>query len=186
MHLTYYLFLNIPKFIFSLKWNNNYYFIRTHNAYIMMLSYFIYKDLNLQARMLVDFTCVDYLSYSKRFNLVYHFLSIDFHFRIFFKFFISELESVYSLIYLYPNISWYERECWDLFGVYFLNNSFLRRILTDYSFQGNPLKKDFPLTGFVEYTYSYFFSSVVQRKIHLRQSYRFFETQSVWLNHLIR
>jgi NADH:ubiquinone oxidoreductase subunit C len=107
-------------------------------------------------------------------------MSYEFHRRIFLKFFISELNTVLSLINLYPNVSWYEREVWDLFGVYFMHNRYLKRIMLDYGFVGHPLRKDFPLTGFVEVAYSYFFCSVVHKKITLGQSFRKFDTSTNW------
>jgi len=175
-----YLFLNVPKFIFSIRKNNNFLFIRTHKLYMILLSFFLYKDLNSQFKSLIDFTCVDYSLRKKRFNLIYHIISIFYHFRIFLKFFLLELESMYSLTYIYPNISWYERECWDFFGVFFINNMNLRRILLDYGFIGHPLRKDFPLTGFVELVYSIFYFNVVQKKVNLSQSFRKYETGTVW------
>jgi NADH:ubiquinone oxidoreductase subunit C len=180
LNLVSYLFLNIPKLIFSIRKNNNFLFIRSHKLYAIMLSYFLYKDMNCQFKSLIDFTCVDYSLNKKRFNLIYHIISIYYHFRVFFKFFIEELESMYSLCYIYPNVSWYEREVWDFFGVFFLNNVNLRRILLDYGFVGHPLRKDFPLTGFVELVYSIFYFSVVQKKVNLSQSFRKYETKTVW------
>src|SRR6478735_3078356 len=128
-NLVSYLFLNIPKLIFSIRKNNNFLFIRSHKLYAIMISYFLYKDMNCQFKSLIDFTCVDYSLNKKRFNLIYHIISIYYHFRVFLKFFIEELESMYSLCYIYPNISWYEREVWDFFGVFFFINVDLRSIL---------------------------------------------------------
>lgn len=179
-NLLNYLILTVPKFIFSVRKNNNQIYIRTSKYYIIMLSFFIYKDLNLQVKSLVDFTSVDYLLKKKRFNLIYHIISISYHNRIFLKYFLSELESTYSLCYIYPNISWYERECWDFFGIFFINNLNLRRLLLDYGFVGHPLRKDFPLTGFVELIYSSFYFSIVHKKVNLSQSFRKYETSTVW------
>lgn len=179
-NLLNYLILTVPKFIFSVRKNNNQIYIRTSKYYIIMLSFFIYKDLNLQVKSLIDFTSVDYLLKKKRFNLIYHIISISYHNRIFLKYFLSELESTYSLCYIYPNISWYERECWDFFGIFFINNLNLRRLLLDYGFVGHPLRKDFPLTGFVELIYSSFYFSIVHKKVNLSQSFRKYETSTVW------
>src|SRR6478609_5268766 len=171
-NLVSYLFLNIPKLIFSIRKNNNFLFIRSHKLYAIMVSYFLYKDMNSQFKSLIDFTCVDYSLNKKRFNLIYHLISIHYHFRLFLKLFIEELESMYSLGYI--------REVLDFFGVFFLNNINLRRILLDYGFVGHPLRKDFPLTGFVELVYSIFYFSVVQKKVNLSQSFRKYETKTVW------
>jgi NADH-quinone oxidoreductase subunit C len=180
LNLVSYLFLSIPKLIFSIRKNNNFLFIRSHKLYGIMLSYFLYKDLNCQFKSLIDFTCVDYHLRQKRFNLIYHLISIFYHFRVFFKFSIKEFESMYSLVYIYPNISWYERECWDFFGIIFLNNKNLRRLLLDYGFVGHPLRKDFPLTGFVECVYSVFYFCVMQRKVNISQTFRRYNTKKMW------
>jgi len=154
--------------------------LQTHQKYLFILLYFLYKDINSRFQQLVDFTCVDYYLKNKRFNLLYSLLSALFHNRVFVKCFIEELDSVYSMIYLFPNISWYEREVWDMFGIHFVKNRHLRRLLLDYGFIGHPFRKDFPLTGFVEVAYSYFFSSVVQKRVNLSQSFRKFDTNTVW------
>lgn len=177
-----YLFLNIPKFIMSLKRNKNHFYVQIHKYYLLMISYFLYKDINSKFKQLIDMTCVDYFLKEKRFNLIYQLLTIYYHQRIFLKFFVTELESINSLMYIFPNISWYEREVWDLFGIYFANSKHLRRLLLDYGFIGHPFRKDFPLTGFTEVAYSYFFSNVVQKKVNLSQSFRRFETFTVWNN----
>ncbi len=179
-NLVSYLILSIPKLIFSIRKNNNYVFIRSHKQYAILLSYYLYKEMHTQFKSLIDFTCVDYSLNKKRFNLIYHLISIHYHSRAFLKLFIEELESMYTLTYIYPNVSWYERECWDFFGVFFLNNTNLRRILLDYGFVGHPLRKDFPLTGFIELVYSIFHFSVVQKKVNLSQSFRKYETKTVW------
>jgi len=175
-----YLLLNIPKLIFSIRINKNQLFIHTHKHYMILLSYFVYGEYNSRFQSLIDFTAIDYLGKAKRFCLTYHLISINYHFRLFMRFFLKELESVNTLTYLYPNISWYERECWDLFGIFFNNNLNLRRLLLDYGFVGHPFRKDFPLTGFVELVYSVFYFSVVQRKVNLVQSFRKYESNAVW------
>jgi NADH:ubiquinone oxidoreductase subunit C len=177
---AYYVFLNIPSYILSIKYNKNYYFIQIHKDYVLMMTYYLYNDLNSKFKQLVDMTCVDYFLKRKRFNIVYNILSVDFHQRVFLKFFLSELDSIPSLIYIYPNVSWYEREIWDFFGVYFINNKYMKRIMLDYGFVGHPFRKDFPLTGFIELAYSYFFSNVIQKKVNLSQMFRKFETNTVW------
>nr|YP_010049309.1 NADH dehydrogenase subunit 9 [Pleurostomum flabellatum]QPL15614.1 NADH dehydrogenase subunit 9 [Pleurostomum flabellatum] len=175
-----YLMLNIPKCIFFIFDKKNHTYIHIHKYYILMISFFLYKDLNSRCNQLIDITCIDFFLQKKRFEIIYQYLSHEFHRRIFLKFFISELESVNSIINEFPNSSWYEREIWDLFGVYFIHNKYLKRIMLDYGFIGHPLRKDFPLTGFLEVAYSYFFSTVVHKKVNLSQSFRKFETVSNW------
>lgn len=85
-----------------------------------------------------------------------------------------------TVVSLYPSSSWYEREVWDMYGIHFEEHYDLRRILSDYGFQGHPLRKDFPLSGFVELYYDDRFNSIVYQPVSLVQSYRFFDTQSPW------
>ena len=103
--------------------------------------------------MLIDITAVDYPKRSKRFEVVYNLLSIKDNLRIRVKTFINDNEPVPSLTEFYKSASWYEREVWDMYGITFQGNNDLRRLLTDYGFEGHPLRKDFPLTGFLELRY---------------------------------
>ena len=102
---------------------------------------------------MIELTAVDYPDRPIRFSLVYIFLSIEFNSRIILTTDIEEDESVDSITTLFPSANWYEREVWDLFGISFINHPDLRRILTDYGFNGFPLRKDFPLSGNVEVRY---------------------------------
>jgi NADH:ubiquinone oxidoreductase subunit C len=129
---------------------------------------------------LIDLTSVDYILNKKRFNLIYNYLSNQLNLRYIVSFFIEEIENVNSLIYIYPNISWYEREVWDLFGIFFLNNKFLKKILLDYGFLGHPLRKDFPLTGYIELVHSTILNSILLKKLNLTQHFRAYDTESVW------
>jgi len=175
-----YLLLNIPKYILSIRRSKNLLFLRTDKNYLIFLSIFLYKDWNSKCQSLIDFTCVDYPLNNNRFCLIYHLISYTYHFRAFLKFFFNEVERIPSLIYIYPNISWYERECWDFFGIFFHRNFNLRRLLLDYGFVGHPLRKDFPLSGFTELVYSVFFTNVVQKQVNLSQSYRRYESHRLW------
>ena len=135
-------------------------------------------DLNFE--MLLDITAVDYPQRSKRFELVYNLLSLKNHLRLRVKIFLNDNEIVPSNSKLYKSAGWYEREVWDMYGVSFSGNNDLRRILTDYGFEGYPLRKDFPLTGFVELRYDEAKKKVVYSKVKLTQDYRNFDFLSPW------
>ncbi len=139
------------------------------------------KDLdNLNFDMLLDITAVDYPKRAKRFELVYILLSLKNKLRIRVKVFLSENENIPSITSIYKSAAWYEREVWDMYGISFKNNVDLRRILTDYGFEGFPLRKDFPLTGFVELRYDDSKKKVSYSKVKLTQDYRNFDFLSPW------
>tara|TARA_Y100000590_G_scaffold115310_1_gene131595 strand:+ start:456 stop:1049 length:594 start_codon:yes stop_codon:yes gene_type:complete len=137
------------------------------------------KD-KLNFEMLLDITAVDYPKRSKRFELVYNLLSLKNHLRIRVKIFVNDNESVPSVTKIYKSACWYEREVWDMYGISFNGNNDLRRILTDYGFEGFPLRKDFPLTGFVELRYDETKKKVTYSKVKLTQDYRNFDFLSPW------
>ena len=130
--------------------------------------------------MLLDITAVDYPKRTKRFEIVYILLSLRNHLRIRVKIFINDNEIVPSVSKLYKCARWYEREVWDMYGISFKGNDDLRRLLTDYGFEGHPLRKDFPLTGFVELRYDEAKKKVVYSKVKLTQDYRNFDFLSPW------
>ncbi|MHA1560198.1 MAG: NADH-quinone oxidoreductase subunit C [Alphaproteobacteria bacterium] len=129
---------------------------------------------------LVDICGVDWPKREKRFEIVYHLLSPSQNLRIRLKVVAGEAESVPSLSDIFPVADWFEREVYDLFGVFFEGHPDLRRILTDYGFDGYPLRKDFPLTGYVEVHYDDQQRRVVYDKVHLPQEYRDFDFLSPW------
>ena len=138
------------------------------------------KKENLNFEMLLDITAVDYPKRAKRFEIVYILLSLKNHLRIRVKTFINDSEIVPSISKLYKCARWYEREVWDMYGISFKGNDDLRRLLTDYGFEGHPLRKDFPLTGFVELRYDETKKKVVYSKVKLTQDYRNFDFLSPW------
>jgi NADH-quinone oxidoreductase subunit C len=129
---------------------------------------------------LIDITCVDYPDRDKRFELIYNFLSLSKNRRLIIKTSLEEEETISSLAPLYNASIWYEREVFDLYGVFFEDNPDLRRILTDYGFQGHPLRKDFPLTGYVEVRYDDEQKKVIYEPVTLQQEYRDFDYISPW------
>ncbi|HET6377883.1 MAG TPA: NADH-quinone oxidoreductase subunit C [Methylocella sp.] len=127
-----------------------------------------------------DLTAVDYPSREKRFDVVTHLLSPKHNRRIRVKAAVSETEPVPSLTALFPAANWYEREAYDLFGVIFAGHPDLRRLLTDYGFDGHPLRKDFPMTGYVEVRYDDEQKRVVYEPVQLTQEFRSFDFLSPW------
>jgi NADH-quinone oxidoreductase subunit C len=126
-------------------------------------------------KQLVDLTVVDYPSRSQRFDVVYHLLSLSNNQRVRVKMEIANGDAVQSITPLFANANWYEREVWDLFGIAFADHPDLRRILTDYSFSGHPLRKDFPLSGYTQVRYCDVEKKVIYEPLSLAQEYREFD-----------
>ena len=141
---------------------------------------FIKTDNETKFRQLIDVTAVDYPEKPQRFKMVYLFLSHQFNQRIVLSFFINEKEPVSSLVKTFPAANWMEREVFDMYGIKFKDHPDLRRILTDYQFEGFPLRKDFPLTGDKEVRYSETEKKVIYEPVKLEQNYRNFDYQSPW------
>lgn len=137
-------------------------------------------DSALLMSTLVDICGVDYPGREPRFDVVYHLLSMPFAARLRLKLRVDEGQTVPSVTGVHPSADWYEREVFDMYGIEFEGHPDLRRILTDYGFQGHPLRKDFPLTGFVELRYDESRQRVAYEPVRLVQSYRDFEFLSPW------
>jgi NADH-quinone oxidoreductase subunit C len=140
----------------------------------------LHDDSECLFKCLVDIAGVDYPARSERFDVVYHLLSHKHNLRLRVKTSTDETNPVPSIISVFPNAGWYEREAWDLYGILFAGNPDLRRILTDYGFDGHPLRKDFPLTGYVEMRYDNEKKAVVYEPVKLTQAYRNFDYLSPW------
>ena len=141
---------------------------------------FLKTDPTCKFSSLVDITAVDYPERPKRFDVVYHFLSMYQNHRIRLRVAIREDEMVPSIVSVHPSANWFEREVFDMFGILFSGHPDLRRILTDYGFEGYPLRKDFPLTGFVEVRYDDEQKRVVYEPVKLNQEFRNFDFLSPW------
>ena len=141
---------------------------------------FLKTNKETKFKQLIDITAVDYPEKEKRFKLVYLFLSHEFNQRILIDYEINEKETVNSLTSVFPSANWMEREVFDMYGINFKNHPDLRRILTDYGFEGHPLRKDFPLTGHKEVRYSEDKKKVIYEKVKLEQNYRNFDYESPW------
>ena len=141
---------------------------------------FLKTDQNCKFSTLVDITGVDYTERAKRFDVVYHFLSMYQNQRIRIRISVREEDMVPSIVDVHPSANWFEREVFDMFGILFSGHPDLRRILTDYGFRGYPLRKDFPTTGYIEVRYDEAQKRVVYEPVSLVQEYRQFDFMSPW------
>jgi NADH:ubiquinone oxidoreductase subunit C len=141
---------------------------------------FFKNNILCQFKILTCISGVDYPNNKYRFKIAYELLSIRYNSRLRIKIFNHELVPVNSSEKLFPAAGWFECEIWDMFGIFFQNHSNLRRILTDYGFEGYPLRKDFPLGGYVEMSYNEIQKGVKEESIELSQEYRDFDTYSIW------
>jgi NADH-quinone oxidoreductase subunit C len=137
-------------------------------------------DPNFLFEQLIDICGVDYPDRPLRFEVVYSLLSVSLNHRLRVKVTTDEDTPVPSVVALYPSANWFEREAWDLYGIFFSDHPDLRRILTDYGFDGHPLRKDFPLTGYVELRYDPDLRRVVYEPVKLTQDFRVFDFASPW------
>jgi len=141
---------------------------------------FLKNDTSTKFRQLVDITAVDYPEENQRFKLIYLLLSHEFNSRIVLNYSINENEVIPSITEIFPSANWMEREVFDMYGIKFKDHPDLRRILTDYGFEGHPLRKDFPLTGHNEVRYSEDEKKVIYEPVKLEQNYRNFDYESPW------
>ena len=152
----------------------------TKAEHVLALLQFLRDDVRCQFRQCVDVTAVDYPSRPERFEVVYHLLSHKLNQRVRVKLFATEDAPIPSITSLHPSAGWFEREVWDMYGVFFSGHPDLRRILTDYGFDGHPQRKDFPLSGFVELRYDEAQKRVVYEPVKLTQAFRNFDFLSPW------
>jgi NADH-quinone oxidoreductase subunit C len=150
-----------------------------YRAIIKILTY-LRDDIHCQFKVLVELCGVDYPERENRFDVIYCLLSLTHNQRIKVKVQVDENSPIPSVTSVFSSAGWWEREAWDLFGIYFSNHPDLRRILSDYGFEGHPLRKDFPLTGYVEVRYDDQEKRVVYEPVKLTQEFRNFEFLSPW------
>jgi NADH-quinone oxidoreductase subunit C len=154
--------------------------LTAHAADITRVVKFLRDDPSCQFSCIIDVTAVDWPRREKRFDVVYHFLSPRRNRRVRVKVEVDEVTPVASIVEIFPGADWFERETYDLYGVLFTGHPDMRRILTDYGFEGHPLRKDFPLTGFVELRYDDEQKRVVYQPVRLSQEFRSFDFLSPW------
>tara|TARA_B100000131_G_scaffold320660_1_gene369368 strand:+ start:1044 stop:1634 length:591 start_codon:yes stop_codon:yes gene_type:complete len=162
----------------KIKHNHLYLNIDANDLLDIML--FLKTNSDTMFRQLIDITAIDYPENEKRFKLVYILLSHEFNQRIHLDYDINEKEIVNSITSVFPSANWMEREVFDMYGINFKNHPDLRRILTDYSFDGHPLRKDFPMTGHNEVRYDEETKKVIYEPVKLEQNYRNFDYESPW------
>ena len=149
-------------------------------AAIVRVLTFLRDDTNCQFKLLMDLCGADYPEREQRFDVVYNLLSLKHNQRIRVKVATDETTPVPSVTPVYSAAGWFEREAWDLYGIFFSDHPDLRRLLTDYGFEGHPLRKDFPLTGYVEVRYDEEQKRVVNEPVRLTQDFRTFDFLSPW------
>ena len=154
--------------------------IDTNENEIISVISFLKSNEKLKFRQLIDIAGVDYPEKEKRFNLVYFLLSHEKNIRIKISVSFEIGKKIPTLTKIYPSANWMEREVFDMYGIEFVDHPDLRRILTDYNFEGYPLRKDFPLTGFNEVRYSEKEKKVIYEPVKLEQNYRDFDFESPW------
>ena len=164
----------------SSKVKHNQIYLSIDSKDIIDVILFMKTNKNSKFRQLIDITAVDYPEKEQRFRIVYLLLSHEFNTRVLIEFDISEGEKVPSLTKIFPSANWMEREVFDMYGIDFKDHPDLRRILTDYGFEGYPLRKDFPITGHNEVRYSEETKKVIYEPVKLEQNYRNFDYESPW------
>ncbi len=162
------------------KLKHNQIYLNIESDDLLEVILFLKNNIETKFKQLIDITAVDYPEKDKRFKLVYLFLSHEINSRIIVDFFVNENEIVSSLTSIFPSANWMEREVFDMYGIKFKDHPDLRRILTDYNFEGHPLRKDFPLTGHNEVRYSEDNKKVIYEPVKLEQNYRNFDFESPW------
>jgi len=152
----------------------------TSHASVIKVLTFLRDDQNCQFKQLMDVTAVDYPDREQRFVVVYNLLSLKHNLRIRVKLPADEETQVPSASRVFNSAIWFEREVWDMYGIFFSEHPDLRRMLSDYGFEGHPLRKDFPLTGYVEVRYDEDTKRVVYEPVKLVQEFRSFDFTSPW------
>lgn len=179
--LSKYLLDLAPRYISEIEIKNTELSIYTNAENMVNLIKLLKQHNNLRFVQLVDICGVDYIEKKERFEVIYNFLSLKFGVRIKLKIKTSELKPVPSISSIFCSANWLEREVWDMYGIFFSNHNDLRRILTDYGFEGYPFRKDFPQVGFIEVRYDDKQKHVIYEPVELAQEYRLFKFSSPWI-----
>ena len=170
--------------ISSMGYNKQTLVIIVKPKYLSLVLKFLKSHYQAQFNLLTAISGVDYPFRKKRFEIVYELLSVFFNKRIRIKTFVDEVSPLISCASTFAAATWWEREIWDLFGVFFTQNDEIKRILTDYGFEGHPLRKDFPLSGYVESRYNDKLKRVVCEPLEHAQEFRSFDFTSSWSSHV--
>jgi len=164
----------LPGIVYIESFYKNEIILTIPSNFIENIVYFLKMHTNSQFKVLSDICAVDFLKKSTRFEIIYNLLSIRFNTKIRIKTLLNELTPINTITNVFECANWWEREVWDLFGIFFTQHPDLRRILTDYSFKGHPLRKDFPLSGFLEIRYDDLQKCLVSEPLMLNQKYRYY------------
>lgn len=191
-YFIYVVILMLNKYILKIKLKKGEYhiYLRDHND-LEKVMFFLKNNIICQFKILIDICGVDYIQKKgnqyeenqfdvNRFEVNYNLLSIKYWSRFHIKIKINEIAAVPSIMKIYKNATWYEREVWDMFGIFFKNHKDLRRILTDYGFEGFPLRKDFPQSGYLELRYNIDYKHLIYEPLELGQDFRNFDFISPW------
>lgn len=170
----------IPQFVNSFTISRGELNLEVKSSHLKEVLHFLRDHTTCQFKSLMEITAVDYPEKEKRFEVVYMLLSVRYNQRIIVKTHVDEMTPLESATSVFSSAGWYEREVWDMFGIYFVNHPDLRRILTDYGFEGHPLRKDFPLSGYVEVRYDDEKKRVITEPLELAQEFRSFDFLSPW------
>jgi NADH-quinone oxidoreductase subunit C len=171
---------SLPNEITATELSNGELCLKAHSDSIVKVMTFLRDDINCQFKVLLDVCGVDYPDRAERFDIIYNLLSMTLNQRVRVKICTDEKKPVPSVVSVFSSANWWERETWDLLGIYFSGHPDLRRILTDYGFEGHPLRKDFPLSGYVEVRYDDEKKRVVYEPVKMAQDFRNFDFMSPW------
>jgi NADH:ubiquinone oxidoreductase subunit C len=180
MYYQYYLFQLLPGYIKYFYFLDTQFIIKTLRLDSLSLIRFFLSDWEQKYKNCLDITVIDKPGKILRFTIMYQLFSLTHNSRIMVVIQTNELLPILSISQLYKSAQWSEREVWDLFGVFVEHNNDLRRILTDYGFLGHPLRKDFPMSGFTEYTYNDYLKIIEKTPVELKQAYRVFSFPQRW------
>ena len=155
-------------------------YLKNHNSFLFVLSFIKLNSL-FNFNFFCDLVVIDFFFNKIRYKLVYNFTNLAKGLKLFLNLFlVNTLSFMSSISFIYESANWAEREAWDMFGIFFINNNSLKRILTDYGFKGHPLKKDFPLIGYLEIFYNAIIGEIIYKPVELAQEYRFYNIDSNW------
>jgi NADH:ubiquinone oxidoreductase subunit C len=178
----YFLHKMITKFLLMGTVTNYCYYYITSERYVVPVLLFLRNHYQLQFKVLIDICVSDFYTKLFRFQVNYLLLSMFFTSRLILKLNLLSFQNITTITTIYKNANWMEREVWDLFGIWVAQHTDLRRILTDYTFFGSALRKDFPLTGYIELYYDEFYNSLLFVKISLQQHFRLYTVKTIkWL-----
>ena len=148
--------------------------------YLDIIIEILKKHINYQYKMLSSISGIDLINNKYRFSVVYELISLTFNTRLRLKIFLTDVTIITSITKFFSCANWWEREVWDMFGIYFSNHPDLRRILTDYGFEGHPLRKNFPIIGYFETVYSELYKRVIVKPVSLSQDFKIFRFIQNW------